>query len=80
MGKAELDSSVLKDAEFFEDRQVIRITFRNHSIYEYAARSDQDPPDDMAVLYLSLIHSASPGAFFAKHIKGKMPWRKVDAE
>jgi hypothetical protein len=83
MQTATLESTVLSTASFDDERDVIRIDFKNGAVYEYAIDPAAEEPPNIRVLYLSLIHSESAGEFFQKHIRpktSKLICRKLEAQ
>jgi hypothetical protein len=78
MQTATLSSSILDTASYDDARDVLLVRFKNGTEYEYAADLKAEPPTDMRVLYISFVHAESPGKFFAMHIRGKLPFRKLE--
>lgn len=67
--KKKLDSSTIDYAEYFPDRQELRIAFLNKSIYKY-----EKVPFN---IYMGLIHAPSAGSYMWKNIRGKFTYKQI---
>lgn len=80
MRTVSVKSSVISSVSHDPKRESIIVAFRNGVSYEYKARPDADPPDDIKLIFLSFISADSAGEFFAKQVRNKLPFRKLESE
>lgn len=82
MRVVQIESSAILRAAFERGREKeLLIQFPNGAWYEYGPRPDADPPDDMEVVFLSLLAAEDKGWFFQYHIRmPKFPYRKLQPE
>ena len=65
-----INSSNIFAAGYDEQNSVMRVQFNSNVIYDY-----QDVPEK---LYLEFSNSHSKGTFFAKNIRTKFAYKKID--
>jgi hypothetical protein len=64
-------------ATFDEDREVITIRYANGVSYEYGKPLDE-PGLNMEVVFITLVNSERPSAFFNAVMRGHFPFRKIE--
>ena len=64
----QLRSSNLANADYNAENRLLTVEFKGGSVYTY---SDVDQ-----ATYDGLMTAASPGSYFAQHIKDKFTWTK----
>ena len=65
-----LDSAALTSVSFSAERNVLEVEFRNGLIYEYLGVSSS--------LFEQLLVAQSKGAFVARLIRNRFPYRRVE--
>lgn len=66
--KVIIDSTNIKEVEYFPETSTLTVVFKNGSVYDYLDVSVQD--------YISLLYSSSKGKHFAEHIRTKKKFVK----
>jgi KTSC domain len=70
--RIELESKMLKSAQYHEGRRALELEFQSGERYLYL----QLPPD----CYQKFLEAESKGNYFARHIRGRFPFQQVSRE